>query len=74
MSAGYSDGKAVFHGAERVYFLDNKELCDASGVRDWVFLGRFTEHTFFMNTVDKRLCLTAEKNFKLVSRKFSEKL
>jgi hypothetical protein len=74
MSAGYSDGKTIYHGAANVYFLDNKELCETGGARDWVYLGKFAEHAFFMNTIDKRLCVSGEKNFKLVSRKFKEGL
>lgn len=74
MSAGYHDGKTIYTGAVQVYFLDNKEVCETGGVRDWVYLGKYTDHTLFLNTIDKRLCLSGEKNFKLVSRKFSEKL
>lgn len=74
MSAGYSDGKAIYNGAAQVYFLENKELCEPSGIRDWVYLGKFGEQAFFMNTIDKRLCITGEKSYKLVSRKFKEGL
>lgn len=74
MSAGYSDGKAIYNGAEQVYFLVNKELCDPGGVRDWVYLGKFGDQAFFMNSIDKQLCITAEKGYKLVSRKFKEGL
>lgn len=74
MSAGYSDGKAIYNGAAQVYFLGNKELCEPGGVRDWVYLGMFGDQAFFMNTIDKRLCITAEKGYKLVSRKFKEGL
>lgn len=70
--AGYSDGKALFNGALQVHFLDNKELCEPEGVRDWVYLGVFGGRTFFMNTIDKRLCLTDEKNIRLVSRQVKE--
>ncbi len=74
MSAGYSDGKAIYNGAAQVYFLGNKELCEPGGIRDWVYLGKFGEQAFFMNTIDKRLCITGEKGYKLVSRKFKEGL
>jgi len=74
MAAGYSDGKGVYTGAAQVHFLENKELCESGGLRDWVYLGTFGERTFFMNTIDKRLCLTAEKNIRLVSRMVKEKL
>jgi hypothetical protein len=74
IAAGYSDGKAIYAGAVSVFFLDNKDLCEPDGVRDWVYLGKFTDHTFFMNTIDKRLCLTDQKNLKLVSRKLKEGL
>lgn len=74
MVAGYSDGKAVYNGAAEVHFLGNKELCEPGGLRDWVLLGSFGGQTFFMNTIDKRLCLTTEKNIKLVSRQRTEGL
>lgn len=74
MSAGYSDGKAIYNGAAQVYFLGNKELCEPGGVRDWVYLAKFGEQAFFMNTIDKRLCITDEKGYKLVSRKLKEGL
>lgn len=74
MSAGYSDGKAIYNGAAQVYFLGNKDLCEPGGVRDWVYLGKLGDQAFFMNTIDKRLCITAEKSYKLVSRKFKEGL
>jgi hypothetical protein len=74
MAAGYSDGKAVYNGAQQVYFLVNKEICEPGGVRDWVHIGAFGGQTFFMNTIDKRLCLSDQKNLRLVSRKVQEKL
>jgi len=74
MAAGYSDGKAVYNGAIEVHFLGNKELCEPGGLRDWVLLGSFGGQTFFMNTIDKRLCLTTEKNIRLVSRQRIEGL
>lgn len=74
MAAGYSDGKTVYNGAEQVYFLENKELCESGGVRDWVLLGAFGSQTFFMNSIDKRLCLTDQKNLRLISRKVKEGL
>ena len=74
MAAGYSDGKAVYNGAVQVHFLENKELCESGGVRDWVLLGAFGGQTFFMNTIDKRLCLTDQKNLRLVSRQVKEGL
>lgn len=74
MNAGYTDGKTIFNGAENVMLLDNKDLCEEKGVRDWVFVGKSSEQTFFMNTIDKRLCVTSEKNYNLISRKFKEKL
>lgn len=74
MAAGYSDGKAIYNGAAQVHYLGNKELCESGGVRDWVFLGSFGGQTFFMNTIDKRLCLTDQKNIRLVSRQVKEGL
>jgi TRAP-type C4-dicarboxylate transport system permease small subunit len=72
MAAGYGDGKAVYNGAMNVHFLENKELCEPGGVRDWVLLGTFSDQTFFMNTIDKRLCLTDEKKIRLISRQLKE--
>lgn len=74
MAAGYSDGKGVYNGKLQVHFLENKDLCEKGGVRDWVFLGAFGDQTFFMNTIDKRLCLTDEKKIRLISRKVREQL
>ena len=74
MSAGYADGKTIFNGADRVFFLENKELCDAKDAREWAFIGKVGERTFFMNTIDKRLCLTAERNYRLKPRKYLERL
>jgi hypothetical protein len=72
VAAGYSDGKTLFNGALQIHFLGNNELCEPAGVSDWVYLGAFGGRTFFMNTIDKRLCLTDEKNIRLVSRQFKE--
>jgi len=74
MSAGYTDGKIIFNGADRVFLLENKDICDAKDVRDWMLVGKVGERTFFMNTIDKRLCLTAERNYRLVPRKYAERL
>jgi hypothetical protein len=74
IAAGYSDGKAIYNGAMEVYFLENKELCEPGAVRDWVFLSTFGSQTFFMNTIDKRLCITDEKKMRLVSRQLRETL
>lgn len=74
MIAGYKDGKTVYNGAQQVYFLENKEVCEKDGVRDWLHLGTFSSQTFFMNTIDKRLCITDQKNLLLVSRKVKERL
>ena len=73
-SAGYADGKAIFNGASNVFFLDNKNLCEPGGIRDWVYLGKFSTKTFFMNTIDKRLCVNDSGSFNLISRKFAEDL
>jgi hypothetical protein len=69
LAAGYKGGKAVFNGVVEVHFLDNREVCEKEGKAAWVFLGRFSNGSFFMNTADKRLCITEEKNYRLVSRK-----
>lgn len=74
VAAGYTDGKTVFNGAAEAYFLENKELCEEGGVRDWVYLGKFSKEVIFMNTIDKRLCITDEMSFRLIPRKFSENL
>lgn len=74
VSAGYLDGKTIFNGADHVFFLDSKDLCEPYGVRDWVYLGKFSTKTFFMNTIDKRLCITDAGSYKLSSRKLAEDL
>lgn len=73
-AAGYSDGKTIYNGAEQTFFLANREACEAGGVRDWVYLGKYSDQTFFLNTIDKRICIASTKDFKLVSRKLSEGL
>lgn len=55
-------------------FSCQKEFCEPAGVRDWVYLGKVSDQTFFMDTIDKHLCITGEKNFKLISRKVKENL
>lgn len=74
MAAGYNDGKTIYNGAAQVHYLGNKELCEPEGIRDWVLLGSFGGQTIFMNTIDKRLCLTDQKNIRLISRQFKERL
>ncbi len=74
MSAGYSDGKAIFNGAESVHFLEQKELCESGGIRDWVYLEKFGENVFFMNTIEKKICILNDIKFNLVSRKYKEEL
>ena len=74
VSAGYRDGKAVFNGSANVFFLDNKEICEQNEVRDWIYLGKFSTKSFFLNTIDKRLCITDVGSYKLSSRKFTEGL
>ncbi len=74
MIAGYKDGKTVYNGAQNVYYLENKEICEKDSARDWVHLGTFNSQTFFMNTIDKRLCITDQKNLLMVSRKMKERL
>jgi hypothetical protein len=65
LAIGYSNGKTVFHGAEEVHFLDNRELCEKGGNAPWVFLGHFPNSSISMNTADKRPCFTDAKNYKL---------
>lgn len=74
MSAGYSDGKTIFNGAENVHFLEQKELCEKGGVRDWVYLEKFGGNVFFLNTIEKRICILNEIKFNLSSRKYKEGL
>ncbi|WP_150302906.1 hypothetical protein [Pseudomonas saliphila] len=74
VAAGYSDGKAIFNGAANTFFLENKNLCEPEGARDWVYLGKFSSRVFFMNTIDKRLCITVADSFSLTPRKFAEGL
>lgn len=74
MSTGYSKGKVIYNGAAQVYYLGNKELCELEGVQDWIYLDKLGEQAFFMNTIDKRICITAEKGYQLVSRNFKDGL
>lgn len=74
ISAGYRDGKVIFNGADNVFLLSNKEICDPDDPRDWVYLGRYSSKSFFLNTIDKRICITEADSIKLISRKFSENL
>lgn len=74
MAAGYKDGKTVYNGAVEVFFLENKELCEKDSVRNWVYLGKFSQQVFFLNSIDKRICVTDEMKFKLIPRKFKEGL
>ena len=74
MASGYCDGKTIFNGAENIHFLDNKEICEKDGVREWVYISKYSDYAFFMNTIDKRICITSDINYKLSSRKFKEKL
>ena len=68
LAAGYKDGKAIYNGALEVHFLETKELCEKNSERSWVLVGRFTEVAVFMDTLDKRLCVTAEKSYRLRPR------
>lgn len=74
IAAGYCDGKAIHNGADNVFFLGNKDLCEENGERDWVYLGKFSDSTFLMNTIDKRICITGAKDIKFISRKIKENL
>lgn len=74
MSAGYSDGKGIYNGVAESYSLDNNEICSSNSVDNWVYLGKYSDHTFFIHSEDKRLCLSEVKNLKLESRQFKEKL
>ena len=74
MASGYDDGKKIFNGADNVYFLEDKTLCENPPLRDWVYLGRFGSQAIFFNTIDKRICLRDKIQFNLISRKFSEGL
>jgi hypothetical protein len=73
-AAGYSDGKAIYNGAAQAFLLENTEICKAGGVRDWVYLGKYGDQTFFLNTIDKRICIAGGKDFRLISRKLREGL
>lgn len=72
LAAGYNHGKTIFNGALEVHFLDNNEVCEKEGNTPWIFLGRFSNSSIFMNAIDKRLCFTDAKNYRLVSRMIVE--
>ncbi len=73
-AAGYVDGKTIYNGAVQVYLLQNKEVCEARSLNDWVYLGKYSNQTFFLNTIDKRICITSAKDLKLISRKLRDGL
>ncbi|WP_238909162.1 hypothetical protein [Achromobacter ruhlandii] len=74
LAAGYADGKTIYQGADNVFFLEDKTLCDKSSPRDWVYVASLGGRSIFMNTIDKRLCFTDVKNYVLISRVRREQL
>lgn len=74
LAAGYKDGKTIYNGATEVHYLDTREVCEKEGTQPWVFVGRFSDVSIFMNAIDKRLCITGEKTYRLVPRKVFENL
>ena len=74
LATGYTDGKTIFNGAGNVHYLEQKDLCEKGGIRDWVYLEKFGNNVFFMNTIDKRICIQNEIKFNLFSRKIHEGL
>lgn len=72
IASGYKDGKTIFNGADNVHFLENRELCEVDGLRDWVYLSKAGAYTFFMNTIDKRICVTDKKEYRLIKRRLKE--
>lgn len=73
LSIGYKDGKQIYNGADRVMYLDNIDLCEKNGVRDWVYLAHYSGKSFFMNTIEKRICILNDKEFVLRPRYSSYK-
>lgn len=68
LAAGYADGKAVYLGGDRTFFLENPTACEPDPVRHWVYLGRFDSQTIFMNTIEKRICILQNAQFTLTPR------
>lgn len=71
MCAGYRDGKATFSGAQNIYFLENKTLCGKDSLHDWVYLSQYSQLSFFMNTIDKKICILKESNIILIPRYYN---
>lgn len=73
-SNGYRDGKFLYIGAMPAHFLQQKELCSPPDYGQWVYLDKYGQNAFFMNTVDKRLCVLDTLRFNLVDRRIAERL
>jgi hypothetical protein len=68
IAAGYADGKALYNGADQAYFLQERQLCAPPDYGNWVYLGKGGATVFFMNTKDKRICISDSLRFNLVNR------
>lgn len=71
---GYKDGKFLYYGAEPAQYLQQKELCAPPNYGQWVYLDKYGQNVFFMNTLDKRLCVLDSLRFNLVDRRVAERL
>jgi hypothetical protein len=71
---GYKDGKFLYYGAMPARYLQQKEMCSPPNYGQWVYLDKYGENVFFMNTLDKRLCVLDTLRFNLVDRRVAERL
>jgi hypothetical protein len=71
-SNGYRDGKFLHIGAGDVHFLQQKELCAPPDYGQWVYIDKYGQNAFFINTADKRLCILDSLRFNLVERRVAE--
>lgn len=73
-SNGYRDGKFLYYGAMPAHYLQQRELCSPPTYGQWVYLDKYGDNAFFMNTSDKRLCVLDTLRFNLVDRRVADGL
>lgn len=73
-SNGYRDGKYLYLGAMPAHYLQQKELCAPPSYGQWVYLDKYGQNAFFMNTTDKRLCILDAIRFNLIDRRVADRI
>ena len=73
-SNGYRDGKFLYIGAMPVHYLQQRQLCSPPDYGQWVYLDKYGQNVFFLNTKDKRLCVLDTLKFNLVDRRVFDSL